>query len=209
MEELIWWAIPLEIILVLGALTWSSTHELDPYRPLTASTTPMVIEVVALDWKWLFIYPSLGIATVNEVDFPIGTPLEFHITADAPMNSFWIPQLGGQIYAMTGMVTQVHLIADQPGSFNGYSANYSGDGFADMKFVANAKPTSDFNAWVAAVKQTPHPLLLDTYNTLAKPGTTTVTTYAPIEKNLYNSIVMKFMSAPQGTGTADMAGMHH
>jgi cytochrome o ubiquinol oxidase subunit 2 len=200
MEELIWWAIPFEIILVLGALTWSSTHELDPYRPLTASSTTMVVQVVALDWKWLFIYPELGIATVNEVDIPAGVPVEFQITADAPMNSFWIPQLGGQIYAMTGMVTKLHLVANEPGTFNGYSANYSGTGFAEMKFAARARSESDFNAWVAAAKRSSYPLDIDAYTLLRNQGTSSVITYAPASKDLYNSIVMKFMSAPE---------MHH
>jgi cytochrome o ubiquinol oxidase subunit 2 len=206
MEELIWWAIPFEIILVLGALTWSSTHQLDPTKPLTATSTPMIVQVVALDWKWLFIYPELGIATVNEVDFPANVPVEFQITADAPMNSFWIPQLGGQIYAMTGMVTTLHLVADEPGVFNGYSANYSGEGFAEMKFAAKAMTPSDFASWVEVTKRISNPLYLDTYMQLAKPGTTTPLYYAPVGKDLYNSIVMKFMS-PQMQGS--LMEMHH
>ena len=129
MEELIWWAIPFEIVLVLGALTWTSTHALDP-RKAIGDEPPMVIQVVALEWKWLFIYPEENIATVNYVRMPVNKPVRFEITADAPMNSFWIPQLGGQIYAMTGMVTQLHLEATEEGKFNGLSANYSGDGFA-------------------------------------------------------------------------------
>lgn len=194
MEELIWWAVPFEIILVLGALTWSSTHSLDPAKPLSVSGTPLVVEVVALDWKWLFIYPELGLASVNQLDFPVNRPVRFEITADAPMNSFWIPQLGGQIYAMTGMVTELNLSADTVGTYRGGSANYSGDGFAQMKFDANALSEADFNAWVAGAKQSGRMLDMASYTQLAQPGTTTPHTYASVQNDLYNSIVMQFMS---------------
>ncbi len=115
LEEFIWWAIPCVIIIVLGTVTWESTHRLDPYRPLDSEKPHMRIQVVALDWKWLFIYPEQGLATVGYVAIPEDTPIEFDITADAPMNSFWIPQLAGQIYAMAGMKTKLHLMADEPG----------------------------------------------------------------------------------------------
>jgi cytochrome o ubiquinol oxidase subunit II len=203
MEELVWWAVPLEIILVLGALTWSSTHQLDPSKPLAVSGTPLVVEVVALDWKWLFIYPELGIASVNELDFPVNRPVTFYITADAPMNSFWIPQLGGQIYAMSGMVTQLHLVANNVGTYNGASANYSGDGFADMKFAANAVTEDEFNAWVAGVKHSNQILDAATYRLLARPSTTTPQTYASVADNLYNSIVMQFMQPQSVMGAMD------
>jgi cytochrome o ubiquinol oxidase subunit II len=203
MEELVWWAVPLEIILVLGALTWSSTHQLDPSKPLAVSGTPLMVEVVALDWKWLFIYPELGIASVNELDFPVNRPVTFYITADAPMNSFWIPQLGGQIYAMSGMVTQLHLVANNVGTYNGASANYSGDGFADMKFAANAVTEDEFNAWVAGVKHSNQILDAATYRLLARPSTTTPQTYASVADNLYNSIVMQFMQPQSVMGAMD------
>lgn len=195
LEEFVWWVIPLEIVLVIGALTWSSTHQLDPYKPLMSPVAPITVQVVALEWKWLFIYPSLGIASVNMLEFPAGVPVHFDITADAPMNSFWIPQLGGQIYAMTGMVTQLNLIADKPGIYAGSSANYSGDNFADMKFAAKAVSEQEFDTWVEQVKNAPNPLTFNIYRTLAAPGTTTPAAYAPLEENLYNSIVMQFMSA--------------
>lgn len=193
MEELVWWAIPLEIVLVIGALTWSSTHQLDPYKPIASTTAPLTIEVVALDWKWLFIYPSLGIATVNQVYLPVGIPVTFDVTADAPMNSFWIPQLGGQIYAMTGMVTQLNLRADEAGTYRGSSANYSGEGFADMQFNANAVTPAQFDAWATSAKHTDQLLDKAQYAQLAKPGTTTPTLYALPDNTLYNSIVMQFM----------------
>jgi len=152
-----------------------------------------VVEVVALDWKWLFIYPSLGIASVNQVDFPVNQPVTFEITADAPMNSFWIPQLGGQIYAMTGMVTELHLAANETGTYQGSSANYSGVGFADMQFNANALSETDFNAWVAQVKQSGQTLSTSTYMQLAHPATSSPQVYANVPDTLYNSIVNKFM----------------
>ncbi len=207
MEELVWWAVPIEIILVLGALTWSSSRELDPYRPLT-SEKPFVVEVVALDWKWLFIYPTLGTATLGEVDFPAGHPVEFDLTADAPMNSFWIPQLGGQIYVMTGMVTQLHLQADTPGTFRGSSANYSGDGFAHMTFAAKALSESDFITWSAAAKTAPLTLTMDTYKILASPSTNTPPiTYGSVDPGLFASIINQFMPPSTQSGH-DMMPMH-
>jgi cytochrome o ubiquinol oxidase subunit II len=143
--EIAVWTIPTLIILFLGVLTWTSTHELDPYRPLESSVKPINVEVVALDWKWLFIYPDLGIASVNQLAIPVGTPVNFNITSDSVMNSFFIPQLGGQIYAMAGMQTKLHLIADEAGDYAGESANFSGKGFSDMKFRAIATSPADFN----------------------------------------------------------------
>ncbi|MDP3646263.1 MAG: ubiquinol oxidase subunit II [bacterium] len=202
-DELIWWAIPFEIILVLGALTWTSTHELDPHRPLdalrqysgqAARGEPLKVQVVALDWKWLFIYPEYGIASVNFMQFPVDRAFDLSVTADAPMNSFWIPQLGGQIYAMTGMVTQLHLIADEVGRYDGVSANYSGDGFAYMKFVAKATSQEDFDAWIQEARQSPYILNVDTYVPLTKPSIANVIYYGSVQNNFFDSIVMKFTS---------------
>ena len=195
MEELIWWAIPFEIILILGALTWTSTHALAPSKPLDASTTPMVVDVVALPWKWLFIYPAQGIATVNYLRIPVGQPVQFMVTADAPMNSFWIPQLGGQIYAMTGMVNELNLEASEVGTYAGGSSNYSGIGFAGMKFVAEAVAPSDFDAWIVSLKAASSTMLdLQGYNTLAQPSTDNIpASYGTVAANLYTTIVSKFM----------------
>ncbi len=194
LEELVWWAIPIEIVLVLGALTWGSTHQLDPRRPLDA-TPPLIIEVVALDWKWLFIYPDQNIATVNYVRVPVDRPVQFKVTADAPMNSFWIPQLGGQIYAMTGMVNSLNLEANQPGQYAGASANYSGMGFADMKFMAEATSESDFESWVRATKQGSTTLNLVEYHALSEPGTTKSIMFASVTPHLYDSVIGQFMDA--------------
>lgn len=202
LEELVWWAIPVEIVLVLAALTWSSTHALDPHKALAMSGAPLTVEVVALPWKWLFIYPEQGVASVNQLEIPVNRPIEFDITADAPMNSFWIPALGGQIYAMTGMITTLHLAASTPGEYAGGSANYSGDGFAQMKFETTAMTEVDFDAWVAATKKSPQTLDFATYKELAKPSDEEPTTsYGSVGTNLFQNIVMQFMSP-------DMAGMH-
>lgn len=193
MNELVWWAIPFEVVLVLGALTWTSTHALDPRKPIAAAEAPMVIRVVALDWKWLFIYPEERIATVNFVEFPVNRPVEFQITADAPMNSFWIPELGGQIYAMTGMVTTLHLMADEIGDFAGGSSNYSGDGFAQMKFIARASLQEEFDKWVKAVRQSPRHLTAEEYNILRKPSVAdAIAYYGSVDPSLYASIVAQF-----------------
>src|SRR5665213_829593 len=132
--EIIWWLVPGVIVVILSVVAWQSSHALDPYKPLIGSGAPITVEVVALDWKWLFIYPEEGIATVNMLEIPENSPIHFEITADAPMNSFWIPSLGGQIMAMPGMTTQLNLLASSIGTFNGVSANISGAGFAGMAF---------------------------------------------------------------------------
>ncbi len=199
MEELIWWAIPLEIVLVLGALTWTSTHNLDPRKALDGEP-PLVVQVVALDWKWLFIYPEEKIATVNYVRMPVDKPVRFELTADAPMNSFWIPELGGQIYAMTGMVNQLHLVANETGEFKGVSANYSGDGFAKMKFIAEATSQEDFDTWVQSVQEFPTSLDHHSYPELAAPSTEeSPLFYGRVEENLFSTIVMQFMDVHTGT----------
>ncbi len=193
--EAIWWAIPGVIILVLAVITWKSTHELDPYKPLNSSVKPITIQVVALDWKWLFIYPEQHIATVNLVEFPAGTPINFEITADAPMNSFWIPELGGQIYAMPGMKTRLHLIATDVGTFSGTSANFSGPGFSGMKFAARSVSQSEFLEWVSAVKYATSTLTNDEYLRLSAPSKNNpVSLYASVLDGLYDKIIMKFMT---------------
>lgn len=194
MDELIWWAIPFEIVLVLAALIWGSSHSLDPHRSLSAPEEAITIQAVALPWKWLFIYPEQGIASVNYLQVPEGVPLAFEVTADAPMNSLWIPALGGQIYAMTGMTNRLHLLASEEGEYAGMSANYSGEGFADMRFVVQATSQEEFDAWVAA---TPGELLdWETYEALAAPGTTTPRHFGAVESGLYDDILGQFTNTP-------------
>ncbi len=197
--EAVWWAVPMVIILILGIITWVSTHKLDPYRPLVSKTKPVTIEVVALEWRWLFIYPEQHIATVNFIEFPVNTPVAFKITADAPMNSFQIPALGGQIYAMAGMQTKLHLITDQPGDYKGRSVSFSGAGFTNMKFIARATSKEDFDKWVKTVQQSNNPLNWTVYNELAKPSKVEkVQYYSSVTDNLYGKVMMKFMKPTAG-----------
>ena len=168
--EYLWWGLPCAIIAVLAVVTWKGCHELDPYKPLDSSVKPMRIQVVALDWKWLFIYPEQNIACVNFFQFPEQTPIHFEITSDAPMNSFWIPQLGGQIFAMSGMKTELHLIANEAGNYRGSSANISGRGFSGMTFTAKASSHAEFEQWVESVKQSASSLNMKEYKKLAEPS---------------------------------------
>jgi cytochrome o ubiquinol oxidase subunit II len=192
--ETIWWLVPSVLILVLGVIIWTSSQQLDPYRALDSRTKPLTIQVVALDWKWLFIYPQQHIATINFVQFPRQTPVNFEITADAPMNSFWIPQLGGQIYAMPGMSAQLHLMANVNGSFRGSSANISGQGFAGMDFMARSSSSDDFNQWVASAKRSPDRLNQAVYDRLAAPSRNNpVAYYALDEAGLYSNVILKYM----------------
>lgn len=194
LAESIWWGVPFLIIIALSIITWRSSHELDPFKPIETGQKQMTIQAVALRWKWLFIYPEQQIATVNYIQFPEKTPLIFEITADAPMNSFWIPQLGGQIYAMPGMKTKLHLIANEPGNFRGSSANLSGKGFAGMTFVAKATSPEEFEEWVQSVKGSKDALTQEAYDDLAQPSEyNPVATYVLEDGELFERIVMKPM----------------
>ncbi len=209
--EFFWWAIPATVILVLAIVTWRGTHALDPRKPIETSEKPVTIQVVALRWKWLFIYPQQNIATVNFIQFPARTPINFELTADAPMNSFWIPQLGGQIYAMAGMRTQLHLMASEPGEFAGSAAEISGRGFAGMKFTAKASSVADFDAWVGSVRGSPNVLIMDEYNKLSQPSEDSpVSYYSWVDPGLYDSVVMKYMmpTMPAGAQMPSMQNMN-
>ncbi len=202
--EIAVWAVPVLIIIALGYVTYKSTHALDPYRPLESDVKPITIEVVAMDWKWLFIYPEQGIATVNKIVFPANTPINFRVTSDTVMNSFFIPGLGGQIYAMAGMQTKLHLIANQNAEFDGISANYSGAGFTGMKFKAIATSQEDFDAWVSDVKKAPKQLEKAEYEALSKPSQNNpVELYASYAPNLFQTIIDKYEGMKPGKP------MHH
>ncbi len=195
--ETLWWGFPCLIIGVLAVVAWNSSHSLDPSRPIASDRSPITIQVIALQWKWLFIYPEQQIASVNYVQFPTNTPVDFEITADAPMNSFWIPRLGGQIYAMSGMTTHLHLMANQAGRFQGTSANLSGSGFAGMQFIAEASTDSAFKDWIATSRSKPAQLTMAAYTSLAQPGAAPqAVQYGAYQHNLYDTVVMKYMSAP-------------
>ncbi|MDF2940574.1 MAG: cyoA [Gammaproteobacteria bacterium] len=204
-----WWSIPIVIIIVLATMTWRSTHQLDPYKPLVSKVPPVTIQVVALEWKWLFIYPQQHFATVNFVEFPVNTPVNFVITSDAPMNSFQIQQLAGQIYAMAGMQTKLHLLANETGDYYGRSVSFSGDGFSGMTFDAKVVTQDQFNQWVKTSQQSPNKLTMSAYNQLAQPSENNPVQYfsAPAD-GLFNNIMMKYMmpmpSASASTGTKNI-----
>lgn len=198
--EAIWWLVPLALITILSVVTWKSSHDLDPFKPLNSDVKPLLVQVVALQWKWLFIYPEQGIATVNFVEFPKSTPIDFEITSDAPMNSFWIPQLGGQIYAMSGMSTHLHLMADEAGEYYGSSANISGAGFAGMHFKAKSVTGAEFGGWVDSIKKMHNTLTTGEYLALARPSQNNEPAYySAVDRKLYNQVVMKYMM-PDGEG---------
>src|SRR4029077_15737311 len=168
--EFVVWSIPALTVILLGGVIWIGSHQLDPRAPISGKSDPLRVDVVALDWKWLFIYPDQGVATVNQLVIPAGTPVEFWLTSATVMNSFFVPQLGSQIYAMGGMITHLHLLADNPGEFPGFSANFSGDGFSGMRFVVKSVPTGDFNAWLAQARGSGSGLDDASYAELAKPS---------------------------------------
>lgn len=197
--ELVIWAAPLLIIIVLGAVTWISTHTLDPYRPLSRidaerplapSTRPLVIEAVALDWKWLFVYPEQGVASLNEMAAPVDTPIEFHITSESVLNSFYVPALAGQIYAMPGMMAPLHAVINRAGEYEGLSANYSGAGFSGMRFGFHATDWQGFDRWVQQARDSGATLDRDAYLALAQPGARgPVRRFGTVEAGLFDAVV--------------------
>lgn len=192
--EVVVWSVSGIIVAILATITWISSHRLDPYKPLDVITKPVNIQVIALDWKWLFIYPEENIATINYIKLPVNVPINFKITSDAPMNSFWIPQLGGQIYAMTGMQTQLHLMATNVGQYGGGSANFSGAGFSGMRFVASVGSQEEFEQWVSEVRQSANTLNDGEYIQIEKPSENTpVTYYSSVRPGLYHDVILKFM----------------
>jgi cytochrome o ubiquinol oxidase subunit II len=195
--DLVTWLVPMGIVTVLGYLAWTKTYQLDPYRPIDHSAKPVSIEVVSLDWKWLFIYPDFNIATVNEMIFPANVPLSFRITSETVMTSFFIPQLGSQIYAMAGMQTRLHLMADEPGVYSGQNQQFSGRGYSDMYFKAIATAPEEFEAWVQKSNQSPDKLDLARYEELARPSVGyPVTTFSSVQPGLFDHILSKYMSVP-------------
>ena len=196
--ELLVWSIPIMTVILVGGVTWISSYDLDPPKPIASTEKPVRVQVVALDWKWLFIYPDHGIAAVNQLTIPAGTPIRFELTSSGVMNSFFVPQLGGQIYTMAGMVTRLYLKADQPGTFRGMSSNYSGAGFSDMVFNVNAVPADKFAQWVAATRTTGSTLDAQSYAELAKPSQAVAPfTYRAVAPDLFNGIVSNVGSVMQ------------
>jgi cytochrome o ubiquinol oxidase subunit 2 len=192
--ELLVWSIPAMTVLLVGGVAWVGSHDLDPHKPIVSSNKSLTVQVVSLDWKWLFIYPDQGIAAVNKLTIPAGTPIKLELTSSDVMNSFFIPQLGSQIYTMAGMTTRLQLLADRPGTYRGLSAQFSGDGFADMRFTVDAISIEQFSQWVAAAHSTDPVLNEHTYADLAKPSEDVVPfTYRAVTSGLFNSILSSGM----------------
>lgn len=206
--ELLLWIIPAALVAVLAVINWKSAHALDPYKPLPSANPPLTIEVVALPWKWLFLYPGQGIATVNFLEFPARTPVHFKLTADGPMSSFWIPELGSQIYAMSAMATSLNLMADAPGDFSGKDTEINGAGYAGMTFTAKAVSPAEFDAWVNASRGKPHILGWTEYQALAAPSAyTPAATYSFFDPVLFDRIISTYAAPPAGAGGAAAPGM--
>ena len=197
--ELIVWAIPTLVITFLGGIAWFGSHALDPYKPLSSTAKPVEIEVVSLDWKWLFIYPNDGIATVNQLVIPVGIPVHFRLTSSGVMNSFFVPQLGSQIYTMAGMTSQVSLQANKPGNYPGLSAQFSGAGFSDMHFNVSAVPAGAYAKWIVDTRAVGPTLDKNTYEALDKPSKNVMPlTYKAIDPGLFESIVRQTVRSARG-----------
>lgn len=206
--ELIVWAIPTLVVIFLGGIAWFGSHALDPYRPLPGKEKPVEIEVVSLDWKWLFIYPDDGVAAVNQMVIPVGRPVRFRLTSSGVMNSFFVPQLGSQIYTMAAMTSQLHLQADRAGTYNGLSAQFSGEGFAGMRFQVRAVAADDYAAWIASTKASGPRLDRAAYDSLAKPSKDVApSTYNNVDKGLFDSIVAGVSPAMGHGPPRSMEGM--
>jgi cytochrome o ubiquinol oxidase subunit 2 len=203
--ELIVWSIPIMIILFLGGITWVGSHDLDPAQPIASQSKPVEVQVVSLDWKWLFIYPDLHIASVNQLVVPAAVPVHFALTSASVMNSFFVPQLGSMIYTMNGMVTQLHLLADHEGDFFGESAMFSGDGFSDMHFIVRAVSADDFTKWTSTVQQTGPALDPSEYSRLAQQSQNVQPfTYRSIDPGLFQAVVTQ--QIPPGPGPQEGRG---
>jgi cytochrome o ubiquinol oxidase subunit 2 len=188
--EVLVWSIPILVILFLGGVIWIGSHDLDPYKPISSPDKPIEVQVVSLDWKWLFIYPDEGVASVNELIVPAGVPVHFSLTSASVMNMFFVPQLGTMIATMNGMVTQLHLAADKPGEFYGQSAQFSGDGFSDMNFMVRAVPQDAFAQWVAEARQTGSALDRTSYPALCQQSRNVRPfTYRTVDTSLFNAVV--------------------
>lgn len=222
--ELIIWGVPLLIIIALGLITWVATHKLDPYQPLerldadtplAADHKPMIVQVISLNWKWLFLYPEQGVASVNELVTPVDVPIRFHITSEDMMNSFYIPALAGQIYSMPGMQTTMNAVMNEPGVYKGFSANYSGAGFSNMRFKYHGVSEEEFNAWVEKARENGSTLHKAEYLKLAEPSIDAPVAYFnDVGKDLYHDIVNRCVRGEQvcmdnmmmmGKGNGDMA----
>jgi cytochrome o ubiquinol oxidase subunit 2 len=204
--ELLVWSIPTLVIIFLGGIAWISSHDLDPAQPLPSKTAAIEIQVVSLDWKWLFIYPKVGIASVNRLVVPAGVPLHLMVTSASVWNVFWVPQLGSMLYCMNGMAGSLYLQADRPGVYRGVSAMISGDGFADMHFDTDAVPQDRFDAWVASTRGGGSVLDNQAYRALLRQSIDAPRTYGSVRPGLFGDIVMQRLPPGEGPrgGVADV-----
>ncbi|MCC8944807.1 ubiquinol oxidase subunit II [Bradyrhizobium sp. Arg62] len=197
--EILVWSIPLMTVLLVGTVAWIGAYDLDPPKPIASSSNPLKIQVVSLDWKWLFIYPEQGIASINHLTIPAGTPVSFELTSAGVMNSFFVPQLAGQIYTMAGMVTRLNLLADYPGTYRGMSANYSGAGFSDMVFKVDAVAPDSFAQWAAAARSAGPVLDARTYADLVRPSRAVAPlTYRSVVDGLFANVMSAAMQPAAG-----------
>jgi cytochrome o ubiquinol oxidase subunit 2 len=188
------WLVPIAIIIALSYLTWVKTDHLDPYKPIASDKKPIQVEVVSTDWNWLFIYPEEHIAVTNELVFPVNVPVSFRLTSASVMTSFFIPQLGSQMYAMAGMQTKLNLMATETGIYDGHNMEYSGNGYNTMTFKAKAVAEDQYNEWLEKAKNSQHNMDMATYNEFSNPNINyPVTLFADVEPNLFNSILHQFM----------------
>jgi cytochrome o ubiquinol oxidase subunit 2 len=203
--ELLVWSVPALVVLFLGGIAWSGSHELDPAEPLSSNKKPLEVEVVALDWKWLFIYPDQHVASVNRLVIPAGTPVHFRLTSSSVMNVFFVPQLGSEIYAMNGMVTELNLAADKPGTYHGLAAHFNGDGFSDMNFETRALAPEEFSAWVGSAHSA-GPLLDEiAYRALLPQSTIAAPyTYRDVASDLFNEIAAQHLPPGEGPRIAQL-----
>jgi cytochrome o ubiquinol oxidase subunit 2 len=204
--ELLVWSIPAMTVLLVGGVAWVGAHDLDPRKPIASTVKPISIRVISLDWKWLFIYPEQGISSVNQLTIPVGTPVRFELTSSSVMNSFFVPQLGSQIYTMPGMVTRLHLQADHSGTYRGLSAQYSGSGFSAMRFTVDAVPSEQFARWIDATRNSGPTLDTLTYAELAKPSEAVAPfTYRSVAPGLFERIVSSVMEPADGSSLVCVA----
>jgi cytochrome o ubiquinol oxidase subunit II len=194
--EMLVWSIPAMTVFLVGGVAWVGSHDLSPRKPIASTVKPLRVQVASLDWKWLFIYPEQGVASVNRLTIPVGTPISLELTSSGVMNSFFVPQLGSQIYTMAGMITRLHLQADHPGTYRGFSAQFSGEGFSDMHFDADAVPDEKFAQWLNVARSAGPELDAKTYADLAKPSASVAPfTYRAVAPGLFGSIMVSEMQS--------------
>jgi cytochrome o ubiquinol oxidase subunit II len=202
------WSIPAMTVFLVGGVAWVGAHDVSPRKPIASTVKPLRVQVASLDWKWLFIYPDQGVASVNRLIIPVGTPISLELTSSGVMNSFFVPQLGSQIYTMAGMITRLHLQADYSGTYRGFSAQFSGEGFADMHFDAEAVTSEKFAQWLGSARSAGPSLDAKSYADLAKPSAAVAPfTYRSVAPGLFDSILVSEMQSGDAMCRRDPTSM--